>query len=371
MIAKHSDPEELQAAYTQWFKENKFQLGPLDRYKFIDKGGVYTGSQSVHNPGKDGYRYDVIHPETNQPCKQPLMGYRFKESTMQELIESDRILYGKDHNKIIELKLYAEEFEEKFSSIIELDGRIGANQLRELFPEMKTAFTNPKPVQLLEMLISYVCEGDDIILDFFAGSGTTPHAVMNLNNNEDAEYSFIAVQSPELSKEGSDPLKNGYQTVFDLTRERLIRADKKGRGFKVFETVANFRFTDDDRGVGLSNHTMFDDVLLTEEQYQTLLVTWSLYDGSELTTPITPIQLDDYTAHLCERRLYMIAPNFSSNALKALLHKLDNIDDENFDPNKIIFYANNFDSVKQMELNEAIRSYANKKSIEIDVVVRN
>ena len=67
----------------------------------------------------------------------------------------------------------------------------------------------------------------------------------------------------------------------------------------------------------------------------------------------------------------MIAPNFSSNALKALLHKLDNIHDENFDPNKIIFYANNFDSVKQMELNEAIRSYANKKSIEIDVVVRN
>ena len=59
-------------------KGNKFQLGPLDRYKFIDKGGIYTGSQSVHNPGKDGYRYDVIHPLTSKPCKEPLMGYRFK-----------------------------------------------------------------------------------------------------------------------------------------------------------------------------------------------------------------------------------------------------------------------------------------------------
>ncbi|WP_432805932.1 hypothetical protein [Ignatzschineria rhizosphaerae] len=116
---------------------------------------------------------------------------------------------------------------------------------------------------------------------------------------------------------------------------------------------------------------MFDDVLLTEEQYQTLLTTWALYDGSELTTPIVDIDLDGYTAHLCDRRLYMIAPDFSSNALKALLHKLDDTDDKDFDPNKIVYYANNFDSVKQLELNEALKSYANKKSIEIDVVVRN
>jgi adenine-specific DNA-methyltransferase len=49
--------EELQAAYTVWFRENKQFLGKLDRYKYIDQGGVYTGSQSVHNPGKEGYRY--------------------------------------------------------------------------------------------------------------------------------------------------------------------------------------------------------------------------------------------------------------------------------------------------------------------------
>lgn len=76
--------EELQAAYTVWFRENKQFLGKLDRYKYIDQGGVYTGSQSVHNPGKEGYRYDIIHPVTQKPCKQPLMGYRFPESTMQE-----------------------------------------------------------------------------------------------------------------------------------------------------------------------------------------------------------------------------------------------------------------------------------------------
>jgi len=369
--SKYQDPDKLQTAYSKWFKDNKFQLGPLDRYKFIDQGGVYTGSQSVHNPGKDGYRYDVIHPETHMACKEPLMGYRFKESTMRELIQNDKILYGKDHNKIIELKLYADEFEEKFSSVLELDGRLGANELRVLFPEMKKAFTNPKPTQLIEKLISYVCNGEGLILDFFAGSGTTANAVMNLNYTEDSTYQFVTVQLDEPSKEGSDALKNNYHTVFELTRERLSRASKKNGtcGFKIFETVEDFRVEDDDKELSLMTMTMFDDVMLTDEQYHTLLTTWRLYDGSELTTPVQDIDLDNYTAHLCDNRLYMIASDFSSNALKALLSRLDS--DKEFSPNKIVFFGKNFDSVKQMELNEALKSYANKKSLEIDLVGRN
>ncbi len=114
---------------------------------------------------------------------------------------------------------------------------------------------------------------------------------------------------------------------------------------------------------------MFDDVMLTDEQYHTLLTTWRLYDGSELTAPVQDIDLDNYTAHLCDNRLYMIASDFSSDALKALLSRLDT--DKEFSPNKIVFFSKNFDSVKQMELNEALKSYANKKSLEIDLVGRN
>lgn len=82
-IETHSDADALQAAYTEWFREHKSELWPLDRYKYIDSDGIYTGSQSVHNPGREGYRYDVIHPNTGKPCKQPLMGYRFPEDTMK------------------------------------------------------------------------------------------------------------------------------------------------------------------------------------------------------------------------------------------------------------------------------------------------
>ncbi|HBR4398874.1 TPA: site-specific DNA-methyltransferase, partial [Klebsiella pneumoniae] len=100
-----------------------------------------------------------------------------------------------------------------------------------------------------------------------------------------------------------------------------------------------------------------------------LLTTWCVYDGSLLTTPIEDVDLDGYKAHLCDGRLYLIAPNFTSAALKALLQKLDS--DKDFAPNKVVFYGSNFESAKQMELNEALKSYANKKSIDMDLVVRN
>ncbi|MBJ6953323.1 MULTISPECIES: site-specific DNA-methyltransferase [Vibrio] len=247
--------------------------------------------------------------------------------------------------------------------------------------DMSGVLQFPKPLELMKQCISLASDDKDLVLDFFAGSGTTAHAVMELNAQGGGERRFITVQIPEECKKESVAYQRGYKTIFDITKERLLRASnqltkecnnhKASLGFRIFEIVEDFRVEEDDKELTLSNLTMFDDVRLTDEQYQTLLTTWVLYDGSELTTPIYDIDLDGYTAHLCDRRLYMIAPDFSSKALKALLHKLDDTDDRDFDPNKIVYYANNFDSVKQMELNEALKSYANKKSIEIDVVVRN
>jgi adenine-specific DNA-methyltransferase len=134
--ATYSDATKLQAAYSSWFRENKAFLVPMDRYKYIDQGGVYIGSQSVHNPGREGYRYDVIHPLTKKPCKQPLMGYRFPKESMDRLLQEDRIIFGEDHNKIIELKVYAKEYQDKLSSVIQIDGRLGSYELKELFPEV-------------------------------------------------------------------------------------------------------------------------------------------------------------------------------------------------------------------------------------------
>lgn len=134
-VRDYSDQQQRQTEYTKWFRESKDQLWPFQDYKFIDAGGIYTGMRSVHNPGKEGYRYDVLHPVTGRPCTQPMMGYRFPESTMRTLLSEGRILFGRDESKLIELKVYAQDYRAKLSSLFELDGRVGTNEIKSIFRE--------------------------------------------------------------------------------------------------------------------------------------------------------------------------------------------------------------------------------------------
>ncbi|AZZ82287.1 site-specific DNA-methyltransferase [Gordonia alkanivorans] len=221
LVREYDDQAELSAAYTNWFREHRSVLGPLDRYKYIDRDGVYTGSQSVHNPGKEGYRYDVIHPVTGKACTQPLLGYRFPEQTMRDLLTEGRVLFGEDETKIIELKVYAKDYKQKFPSVIELDGRLGANELRTLFPGSKKVFTNPKPVSLIREVMSFIVEDGDTVLDFFAGSGTSAHAVMAMNAADGGSRRFIQVQLPEPTPEPSDARSAGLTTISAITRRRI------------------------------------------------------------------------------------------------------------------------------------------------------
>ncbi|MEH9451924.1 site-specific DNA-methyltransferase [Klebsiella pneumoniae] len=242
----------------------------------------------------------------------------------------------------------------------------------------KEVFPNPKPIGLINAILTMIVNNNDLVLDFFAGSGSTAHAVLEHNLITGKMINYISVQLDEECDVGSEAYKSGYKNIFEITKSRIKKASKSiliknpdyrgDIGFKIFETVNDFR-TKDESELTLSNHTFFDDVVLTPEQYDTLLTTWCVYDGSLLTTPIEDVDLNGYKAHLCDGRLYLIAPNFTSAALKALLQKLDS--DKDFAPNKVVFYGSNFESAKQMELNEALKSYANKKSIDMDLVVRN
>lgn len=227
LIAIHDDDDELKSAYSSWFREYKAQLSPLDGYKYIDRGGVFAGIRGVHNPGKEGYRYDVIHPETGLPCTEPLMGYRFPPETMEKLLAEKRIIFGEDHTKLIELKVYAHEYQEKLSSVIEIDGRSGAYDLRALFPEYKTVFENPKPVKFLQRFIPLVLTDDgDVFLDFFAGSSSSIHALLELNLKDNKDRKFIAVQMPEECGEKSEPYRNGVKLISEISKERIRRAGK-------------------------------------------------------------------------------------------------------------------------------------------------
>ncbi|MCF2052470.1 site-specific DNA-methyltransferase, partial [Escherichia coli] len=212
---------------------------------------------------------------------------------------------------------------------------------------------------------------DSLVLDFFAGSGTTAEAVAYLNEKDSGCRNFICIQKDEVINKTKNAYSLGYRSIFEITKKRIQEVFKKSTttsdnaakiGFKVIHTIDDFRAKVESE-LTLTNHTFFDDAVLTPEQYDALLTTWCVYDGSLLTTPIEDVDLSGYTAHFCNGRLYLIAPNFTSEALKALLQKLDS--DEDFAPNKVVFYGCNFESAKQRELNEALKSYANKKSIEL------
>lgn len=298
LIARHSSPDELQAAYTSWFREYKPQLWPLDGYKYIDNGGVYAGIRGVHNPGKEGYRYDVIHPVTGLPCVEPLMGYRFPQETMDQLLLDGKIIFGKDHKKIIELKSYAEDFQEKLSSLIEIDGRSGAYDVRKLFPEFKKAFDNPKPIRFLMSFIPFLSKTEeDIVLDFFAGSCSTAHALMELNAKDGQERKYIMVQLPEKCGEKSEPFKAGITRISELSKERIRRAAAKIKdenpnyegdlGFKVFKLdSSNIR-------AWSPNRLDLEQTLLDHEEHlvpgrseQDVLYELLLKRGVELAVPI-------------------------------------------------------------------------------------
>ena len=225
--SKHKDISSLQMEYENWFKENKIFLWPLDRYRYIDFDGVYTGSQSVHNPGKEGYRYDVIHPETKKPCKQPLMGYRFPEETMKELLDDSKILFGENETKIIELKVYAKDYQEKLSSVIELDGKLGSYDLKKVFKDSTRIFNNPKPVRFLHFFLPLLLKNNDFILDFFSGSCPTAHAVLDLNKKDGGSRKYICIQLPEKCDENSEAFKSGYKTIAEIGKERIRRVIKK------------------------------------------------------------------------------------------------------------------------------------------------
>lgn len=196
-VRDYPDQDLRQAAYTKWFRAAKSELWPFEDYKFIDAGGIYTGMRSVHNPGKEGYRYPVPHPITGKPCTQPMMGYRFPEATMLGLIEQKRIIFGDDETKLVELKVYVKDYRSKLASLFELDGRVGTNELKDMFPDDKRPFDFPKPTELLEELISFTTSNDDIVLDTFAGSGTTGHAVLKLNRADGHNRRFILVEMKE------------------------------------------------------------------------------------------------------------------------------------------------------------------------------
>ena len=262
-------------------------------------------------------------------------------------------------------------------------------QLKKLFG--KKIFKGPKPVPFLKDLLIVGMNQNDLILDFFAGSGTTGDAVMQLNTEDNGNRKYILAQLPEVidkkaNKIACDFVKNELKieepTIFDITKERLIRVSKKIQeehkvndlikerlGFKIFETMPiweDYQIEADE--LDAKQTSLFDESKLTKADIKALLVTWKTYDGISLTQTLQETDLIGYTAHYSNENLYLMDKGFKTENLKILLEKIDS--DKDFNPTTVIAFGFHFESKNLREISENIKSYANKKSIDIDFITR-
>ena len=214
--------DSLREEYKQWLKdkENEYSGGEL-AYSLIDDYGNIFRCVSMAAPDKPETRSHrpLIHPVTKKPCKVPAKGWRFTDKTMDSLLKDGKIEFGIDESTVPNQRYYLKDnLFESVSSLIYYGGSDDA---------MGLPFDNPKPIYIAKKLISTICRSDEIILDFFSGSATTAHAVMQLNAEDGGNRKFIMVQLPEPCDEKSEAYKAGYKTICDIGEERIRRAGKK------------------------------------------------------------------------------------------------------------------------------------------------
>lgn len=363
------------------------------------RGDWFSGNISRNGiKSVTGSKYFTIKTPTGSEYTR---NWTLSKEEYNDLLIDNRIYFAKNGDGVPRLKMFKDEPSFSIQNSIFNGCKTsitGKNQLKELFND-KIIFNFPKPVNLINRLLILSTNNNDTILDFFAGSGTTADAVMQLNAEDGGHRKCISVQLAEsIDKKKNktaydfvkDELGKDNPTIFDITKERILRAAKKIQrdneqakekdkkdlskqdfGFKVFETLPMFDgyFDEIDELEGESEQqVLFDGSRLSDEDLTVLLTSWIANDGIKLTEKVAKITLDKYIGYYSDKKLYLMDKGFTTDDLKALLEKLDN--DKEFQPNKIILFGYNFKSKHQREISEALNSYTNKKQLELDRVVR-
>jgi adenine-specific DNA-methyltransferase len=210
---------------------------PLARFSKVDERGPYREDGDASWPGGGGPRYDVPHPVTGRRCTVPSRGWVWPTyERMKQEIDAGKIVFGPDEHRIpsIRRNLF-EKDEQVLRSVIFSYAQKASQDFASLF-DGKLVFQNPKSYRDLHRLVAYLTDPGDIVLDFFAGSGTTGHGTMLANVEAEPSRRFILVQLPELLDPENDDQKIAADfcasigkplNISEITKERLRRSAKK------------------------------------------------------------------------------------------------------------------------------------------------
>ena len=320
--------------------QSSLDIRPNQRYYIECPDGtlVIPPGDSMPSIKKDGA---MVTPKTNDGCwrwskeryieEKKKGNIAFKESKGVLVTSEGQPAKWNVYTKIW-LKDRQEEGMVPVDLITKWENRIGTKELSEL----KIPFEFSKPSDLIKYLINIIdSQPNDIILDFFSGSATTAHAVMQLNAEDNGNRKYIMVQIPEKCDEKSEAYKAGYKNICEIGKERIRRAGKKIKeetnanidyGFKVFKVdSSNFKEeisvpADEFDFKNLENciENIKEDRTSLDLVYQCIL---SL--GKELTLPIKIENIDGFTVYNVDNFSIMCCfdENISDEVMKYMADK--------------------------------------------------
>lgn len=200
----------------------------LARFNKVDERGLYRDDGNPSWPGGGGPRYEVLHPITHKPCKIPRSGWRWpNKERFDEEYAAGYIVFGPDETTIPSVR--SNLFEKTTSimgSVHYSYAQKAAQDFDKIFDGMKV-FENPKPFPDLAHLVDYLTDPEDIVMDFFAGSCSLAHGVLEINSSKYTSRKFICIQLPETVDDktfaGKNALELGLKTIADIGKERIRR----------------------------------------------------------------------------------------------------------------------------------------------------
>lgn len=333
--------------------------------------------------GVESQFYTVVAPNGKKHKLPSGRCWIYNEETMKKAIKDNRIWFGQDGNGVPRVKTYLNAKERGLTPETMIFAKEGStnekakNDLKELFGGI-AVFETPKPVELIRHLLKMAFK-EGLAVDFFGGSSSTAHAVMEMSI-DGSNMHYILVQLPEPYKPDSEAFKAGYKTIDEVGMERIKRAAKKIKS-------ENPLFAGD---LGFKHYTLEEpkeDALLLMEKFdpskdlisplgvedfgmETVLRTWLVADGYGLTEDAEEVMLGNYKAYWKDDHLYMINPDhdFNESSIAALMDKYNG---EPFSPHNIVIFGYSFGFTHREELQKNLRTLKEgNKTLTVNIDVR-
>jgi adenine-specific DNA-methyltransferase len=287
----------------------------LRHFWHSDDRGLFFGD-NISSASTSIPDYEIVHPKTGKSCKKPSRGWGCNPDEMERRIAEDRVLFGQDETTIPLKKSYLLEVDSIVKTpVLYKDGRGASMTLRGLLGP--AAFDNPKDHLVLAEFIAYMAPADALVMDFFAGSGSTAHAVWHQNAVDNGTRRYILVQLPEPLDPNDKNQKAAVhfcdqigkpRNIAELTKERLRRAASKiiednplfkgDMGFRAFKLASsNIRAWEVDRSDIEHSLLKHSDHLILGRSEQDVLYELLLKLGLDLCVPISTRTISGKAVH--------------------------------------------------------------------------